>query len=180
MRARHTRTHGRVRARIHTRFEMHTSNVNLPVRRQAEWRYIIIHPVCLVFFFEKKKGRKTNLFTKFDANLYPSSPFFFFFCFTVISGQPLRFYTPCNQVYKWGQQNACTHWSTTACNVIRHPKTTLARWSILPTKLICLMCRFVLCQQYAILFWPEVSFFFFFFFFFLHSLSICLSVFFSG
>ena len=63
---------------IHTRFEMHTSKVNLPVRREAEWRYIIIHPVCLVFFFEKKKGRKTNLFTKFDTNLYPS-PFFFFF-----------------------------------------------------------------------------------------------------
>ena len=97
MRARHARTHKhthahtRVRARIHTDFEMHTSNVNLPVRREAEWRYIIIHPVCLVFFFEKRKGRKTNLFTKFDTNLYPSSPFFFF---TVVSGQPLRSYTP--------------------------------------------------------------------------------------
>ena len=156
---------------------MHTSNVNLPVRREAEWRCIIIHAVCLVFFFEKKMGRKTNLFTKFDTNLYPSSPFFFFFCFTVVSGQPLRSYTPCNQVYKRGQQNACTHWSTTACDVICHPKTTLARWSILPTKLICLMCRFVLCQQYGILFWPEVSFFFFLF---LHSLSICLSVFFQA
>ena len=58
---------------------------------------------------------------------------------------------------------------------IRHPKTTSARWSILQAKLICLMCRCVLCQQYAILFWPEVSFFFF-----LHSLSICLSVFFQA
>ena len=69
---------------IHTRFEMHTSNVNLPVRREAEWRYIIIHPVCLVFFFEKKKGRKTNLFTKFDTNLYPSPFFFFFFFFFLL------------------------------------------------------------------------------------------------
>ena len=34
---------------------------------------------------------------------------------------------------------------------IRHPKTTSSRWSILPAKLICLMCRCVLCQQYAIL-----------------------------
>ena len=93
-----------------------------------------------------------------------------FLCFTVVPGRPLRSYTPCNQVYKWGQQNPCTHWSTTACDVIRHPKTTLARWSILPTKLICLMCRF------AILLWPEVSFIFFF----LHSLSICLSVFFQA
>ena len=49
------------------------------VRWEAEWRYIIIHPVWLFFFFEKKKGRKTNLFTKFDTNLYPSSPFFYFF-----------------------------------------------------------------------------------------------------
>ena len=151
---------------------MHTSNVTLSARWEAEWRYIIIHPVCLIFFFEKKKGRKTNLFTKFDTNLYPSSPFFFFF--TVVSGRPLRSYTPCNQVYKRGQQNACTHWSTTACDVIRHPKTTLARWPILPTKFICLVCRFVLCRQYAILFWPKVSFILFF----LHSLSICLSGFF--
>ena len=123
-------THTRVRARIRTDFEMHTSNVKLSARREAEWRYIIKHPVCLVFIFEKKKkGRKTNLFTKFDTNLYPSSPFLIFF-FTVVSGQPLRSYTPCNQVYKRGQQSACTHWSTTACDVIRHPKTMLAKWSI--------------------------------------------------
>ena len=77
MRARHARTHGRAHA--YTHFEMHTSNVNLPVRREAEWRYIIIHPVCLVFFFEKKKGRNSNLFTKFDTSVSFSFFFFFFF-----------------------------------------------------------------------------------------------------
>ena len=59
-------------------------------------------------------------------------------------------YPPCNQVYKRSQQNACTNWSTTACGVIRHPKTTFARWSILLTKFIWLKCRFALRQQYAI------------------------------
>ena len=124
----------------------------------------------------KEKGKKNKSVHKIWHKSVSFFSFFFFFGFTVVSGQPLRSYTPCNQVYKRGQQNACTHWSTTACDVIRRPKTTLARWSILPTKLICLMCRFVLCQQYAILFWPEVSFFFFL----LHSLSISLSVFFQA
>ena len=80
----HTRTHTHARARVHSHarihkhFEMQTSNVNLSVRREAEWRYIVIHSVWLVFLFEKKKRRKTNLFTKYDTNLFPSSPFFFF------------------------------------------------------------------------------------------------------
>ena len=170
MRARHARTHTGARTHTHS-LKCIAYNVNLSVRREAVWRYIIIHPVCLVFFFEKKKGRKNKsvhkIWHKF-ASFF--SLFFLSFSFTVVSGQPLRSYIPCNQFNKRGQQNAYTHWSATACDVIRHPKTTLARWSILPTKLICLMCRCVLCQQYSILFWPEVSFFF------LHSLSICLSV----
>ena len=48
----------------------------------------IIHPVCLVFFFERKKRRKTNLFTKYGTNLHPSN-FFPFFWYRVVSGQPL-------------------------------------------------------------------------------------------
>ena len=160
-----THTHALARARAHTHthththFEMHTSNVNLSVRREAEWRYIIIQPVCLVFFFEKKKEKKNKFIHKIWHKSVSFFSIFFFFCFTVFSDQPLRSgcmektsYPPCNQVYKRSQQNAYTHWSTTACDVIRHPKTMFARWSILPTKLICLMCRFALRQQYAILF----------------------------
>ena len=55
---------------------MHTSNVNLSARREAEWRYIIVHPVWLVFFFEKKKGKKSV------HKIWHKSVFFFSFFLT--------------------------------------------------------------------------------------------------
>ena len=135
----------------------------------------------------KKKRRKTNLFTKISMTQSVSFfSFFFFFFFASQSFQANHFvlavwkrllaYPPCNQVYKRSQQNACTHWSTASCDVIRHPKTAFARWSILPTKLICLMCRFAFCQQYAILYSGQKFHSFFFFAFSCHRFS----VFFSG
>ena len=182
MHARHARTHGRAHAYTHVLKCIRPTWIYQLDGRRNEGTYLYTLFVWSSSLKRKKEEKQicSQNLTQICILLLLFFFFFFFFfllCFTVVSGQPLRSYTPCNQVYKRGQQNACTHWSTTACDVIRHPKTTLARWSILPTKLICLMCRFVLCQQYVILFWPEVSFFFFFF---LHSLSICLSVFFQA
>ena len=125
----------------------------------------------------KEKGQKNKSVHKIwhKSVSFSFLFFFFFFCFTVVSGQPLRSYTPAtkstSEVIRMRvpietQQHAMLF-------AIRKPRWQDDRSC---RQLICLMCRFVLCQQYAILFWPEVTFFFFFFF--LHSLSICLSVFF--
>ena len=46
--------------------------------------YILTHPVGLVFFFEKKKKRKTNLFTKYDKSVSFSFLFFFYFFYEII------------------------------------------------------------------------------------------------
>ena len=81
----HTHTHTHARVRAHARIHTHILKCMRPtwiyqLDGRRDGRYMIIHPVCLVFFFEKKERRKTNSFTKYDTNLYPSSPFFFF-CF---------------------------------------------------------------------------------------------------
>ena len=155
-------THTRARARTCARTHAYTF-WNAYVQREfisyiGGGMKVHVHPVCLVFFFEKKKRTKKSV-QKNMTQICFLLLLFFFFCFTVVSGQSLRSgcmktasYPPCNQVYKRSQQNACTHWSTPACDVIHHPKTTFARWLALPTKLICLKCRFALRSQYSILY----------------------------
>ena len=97
-----------------------------------------------------------------------SSPFFLlhrgFRSTTLFSLHETASYPPCNKVKKRSQQNACTHWSTTACDVIRHPKTMFPRWSILPKELQELH-RFALLQQYALLYSGRKFHYFFFNFF---------------
>ena len=129
----------------------------------------------MVFFFEKKKGRKTNLFTKFDTNLYPSSPFFFFFA------------------SQWFQVNhfVLTHpvtKSTSEVNRMRVPIEAQQHAMLFAIRKprwqgdrSCRQNSFVSCVDLCCV--SNMQYYsgrklHSFFFFFLHSLSICLSVFF--